>query len=105
MGFSIPHITDESDLLLIIGTGADMKQHNKALAKRKRMPADTKKRIPKLDNIFKRLYKDNISGKPSAFPSGRFVPMRLDGYAAAQNAVPPHGSSVPLCALSQRPEF
>lgn len=44
---------------------ADMKQRNKDLAKRKRTLADAEKRIAELDNIFKRLYEDNISGKLS----------------------------------------
>lgn len=44
---------------------ADMKQRNKDLAKRKRTLADAQKRIAELDNIFKRLYEDNISGKLS----------------------------------------
>lgn len=35
------------------------------MAKRKRTLADAEKRIAELDNIFKRLYEDNISGKLS----------------------------------------
>ena len=35
----------------------------KGLAKKKRLLADAEKRIAELDNIFKRLYEDNISGK------------------------------------------
>ena len=43
----------------------DMKQRNRDLAKRKKALADAKKRIVELDNIFKRMYEDNISGKLS----------------------------------------
>lgn len=43
----------------------DMKQRNRDLAKRKKVLADAEKRIVELDNIFKRLYEDNISGKLS----------------------------------------
>ena len=41
----------------------DLKERNKGLAKKKRLLADAEKRITELDNIFKRLYEDNISGK------------------------------------------
>ena len=41
----------------------DLKERNKGLAKKKRLLADAEKRIAELDNIFKRLYEDNISGK------------------------------------------
>jgi site-specific DNA recombinase len=43
----------------------DMKQRNRDFAKRKKVLADAEKRIVELDNIFKRLYEDNISGKLS----------------------------------------
>ena len=41
----------------------DLKERNKGLAKKKRLLDDAEKRITELDNIFKRLYEDNISGK------------------------------------------
>ncbi len=41
----------------------DMKQRNKDLAKKKKLLADAEKRIVELDNIIKRLYEDNITGK------------------------------------------
>lgn len=41
----------------------DLKERNKGLAKKKRTLSEAEKRIAELDNIFKRLYEDNISGK------------------------------------------
>lgn len=41
----------------------DLKERNRGLAKKKRTFSETEKRIAGLDNIFKRLYEDNISGK------------------------------------------
>lgn len=41
----------------------DLKERNKGLAKKRRLLSDDEKRIAELDNIFKRLYEDNISGK------------------------------------------
>ena len=41
----------------------DLKERNKGLSKRKKLLSDAEKRIKELDNIFKRLYEDNISGK------------------------------------------
>ena len=41
----------------------DLKERNKVLANKKRLLADAEKRITELDNIFKRLYEDNISSK------------------------------------------
>lgn len=41
----------------------DLKERNKGLAKKRRLLSDAEKRIAELDNIFKRLYEDNISGK------------------------------------------
>ena len=41
----------------------DLKERNKGLAKKKRLLTDAEKRIAELDNIFKRLYEDNISSK------------------------------------------
>ena len=41
----------------------DLKERNKGIAKKKRLLTDAEKRIAELDNIFKRLYEDNISGK------------------------------------------
>ena len=44
-------------------TDMDLKERNKGLAKKKRTLSEAEKRIAELDNIFKRLYEDNISGK------------------------------------------
>ena len=41
----------------------DLKERNKGIAKKKRTLSEAEKRIAELDNIFKRLYEDNISGK------------------------------------------
>ncbi len=41
----------------------DLKERNKGLAKKKKALSEAEKRIAELDNIFKRLYEDNISGK------------------------------------------
>lgn len=53
----------------------DLKERNKGLAKKKRLLADAEKRIAELDNIFKRLYEDNISGKLS---DERFIKLSRD---------------------------
>ena len=53
----------------------DMKQRNKDLAKKKRLLADAEKRIVELDNIIKRLYEDNITGK---LTDERFRKLSLD---------------------------
>lgn len=39
----------------------DLKERNKGLAQKKRTLSEAEKRIAELDNIFKRLYEDNIS--------------------------------------------
>ena len=44
---------------------SDLRQRDRNIAKRKRLLADSEKRITELDAIFKRLYEDNISGKLS----------------------------------------
>lgn len=53
----------------------DMKQRNKDLAKKKKLLADADKRIVELDNIIKRLYEDNITGK---LTDERFRKLSLD---------------------------
>ena len=53
----------------------DMKQRNKDLAKKKKLLADAEKRIVELDNIIKRLYEDNITGK---LTDERFRKLSLD---------------------------
>ena len=53
----------------------DMKQRNKDLAKKKKLLADAEKRIVELDNIIKRLYEDNITGK---LTDERFHKLSLD---------------------------
>ena len=52
-----------------------MKQRNKDLAKKKKLLADAEKRIVELDNIIKRLYEDNITGK---LTDERFHKLSLD---------------------------
>ena len=41
----------------------DLKERNRGLAKKKKLLTESEKRIAELDNIFMRLYEDNISGK------------------------------------------
>ena len=41
----------------------DLKEHNRGLAKKKKLLTESEKRIAELDNIFMRLYEDNICGK------------------------------------------
>ena len=41
----------------------DMKQRNRDIAKKKKLLIDAERRIVELDNIIKRLYEDNITGK------------------------------------------
>lgn len=61
----------------------DRKEHNKGLAKKKKLLADAEKRIAELDNIFKRLYEDNISGK---LTDKRFSKLSQD-YEAEQSSL------------------
>lgn len=60
----------------------DMKQRNRNLTKRKKVLADAEKRIVELDNIFKRLYEDNISGKLS---DDRFRKLSIDYESEQKN--------------------
>ncbi len=59
---------------------ADMKQRNKDLARRKKTLSDADKRIAELDQIFKRIYEDNITGRLS---DERFQKLSAD-YEAEQ---------------------
>lgn len=54
---------DHEDRFVQMVMDTDMKQRNKDLAKKKKLLADAEKRIVELDNIIKRLYEDNITGK------------------------------------------
>lgn len=62
---------------------ADMKQHNKDLAKKKKHLGDNNTRINELDELFARIYEDNVKGKLS---DERFMQMSAR-YENEQNTL------------------
>jgi len=59
----VSFVSQHEDRFVQMVMDTDMKQRNRDLAKKKKLLTDAEKRIVELDNIIKRLYEDNITGK------------------------------------------